>query len=68
MQWDHLPGAVKLGDVSTLRGRSKQKILDEIAKCELVCSNCHVLRTFRRAGWVLREPCAPYLVRSAVSV
>lgn len=23
-----------------------QTILDEIAKCDLVCSNCHRLRTF----------------------
>lgn len=68
MQWDHLPGAAKLGDVSTLRGRSKQEILDEIAKCELVCANCHVLRTFRRAGWVLREARTLYHVRSAVSL
>lgn len=60
MQWDHLPGAVKLGDVSTLRGRSKQEILDEITKCELVCTNCHILRTFTRAGWKLREDAPLY--------
>ena len=55
MQWDHLPGEVKLGAVSSLRGRSKKEILDEIAKCELVCANCHAIRTFQRAGWELRE-------------
>ena len=52
MQWDHLPGALKLGNISTdVRGRSREEILDEIAKCELVCANCHAIRTFRRAGW-----------------
>lgn len=52
MQWDHLPGSLKLGNISTdLRGRSRQEILDEIAKCELVCANCHAIRTFKRAGW-----------------
>jgi len=52
MQWDHLPGSLKLGNISTvLRGRSRQEILDEIAKCELVCTNCHAIRTFERAGW-----------------
>jgi hypothetical protein len=52
MQWDHLPGNLKLGNISTnLRGRSRQQILDEIAKCELVCANCHAIRTFKRAGW-----------------
>jgi hypothetical protein len=52
LQWDHLPGAPKLGEISTgLRGRSRDDILDEIAKCELVCTNCHAIRTFQRAGW-----------------
>jgi hypothetical protein len=60
MQWDHLPGTDKRGDVSTLRGLSKQAVLDEIAKCELVCANCHVMRTFHRAGWTLREQQAFY--------
>lgn len=66
MQWDHLPGVPKLGDVSTLRGRSKQEVLDEIAKCELVCTNCHTIRTFRRAGWTLDEPRAQYLYVASV--
>jgi hypothetical protein len=52
LQWDHLPGVPKLGEISTgLRGRSRDEILDEIAKCELVCTNCHAIRTFQRAGW-----------------
>jgi hypothetical protein len=51
MQWDHLPGNLKLGNISTdLRGRSRQEILDEIAKCELVCANCHAIRTFNALG------------------
>jgi hypothetical protein len=52
MQWDHLPGVPKLGDISNgLHGRSRGEILEEIAKCELVCANCHAIRTFQRAGW-----------------
>ena len=51
MQWDHLPGVPKLGDISNgLNSRSRDEILDEMAKCELVCANCHVLRTISRAG------------------
>jgi hypothetical protein len=66
MQWDHLPGGVKRGDVSTLRA-TREEVLDEIAKCELVCANCHILRTFRRAGWRIREEVAGYdlVVRAA---
>jgi hypothetical protein len=49
MVWDHLPGAEKRGDVSHLARRiGKERILAEIAKCELVCANCHAVRTFDR--------------------
>ena len=49
MQFDHLPSAEKRGDVGSLmRYGSKQLILDEIAKGEPVCANCHAIRTFER--------------------
>lgn len=32
-----------------LRGFRRETILDEIGKCELVCANCHAVRTFERA-------------------
>ncbi len=52
MQWDHLPGFEKIGDISgSWVGRTEEEILGEIAKCELVCTNCHTIRTFRRNGW-----------------
>lgn len=51
MAWDHLPGAEKVGDISTLARRSsRERILAEISKCELVCANCHAVRTFERRG------------------
>ena len=51
MHWDHLPGVPKRREVSNLvrRGFTKSTILGEIAKCELVCANCHAVRTFDRA-------------------
>lgn len=63
MQWDHLPGFEKIGNISELWGRHEDEILREIAKCELVCANCHAIRTFRRGGWgqwSVRESEAPY--------
>ena len=52
MQWDHLPGSVKIGDISAaFWGRPDEEVRREIAKCELVCTNCHTIRTFRRNGW-----------------
>lgn len=50
MHWDHLPGFEKAGDISTMVGhRKRQAILEELRKCELVCANCHVVRTVNRA-------------------
>jgi hypothetical protein len=49
MEWDHLPGQTKLGDISNkMRGRKANVLLAEIAKCELVCANCHAVRTRNR--------------------
>lgn len=56
MQWDHLPGFEKRGDISGgFPGGSEEEILNEIAKCELVCTNCHIIRTFKRNGWDARS-------------
>jgi hypothetical protein len=46
MDFDHIYGKEKA--VSVLRGRSIERIMEEIVKCELVCANCHRLRTFKR--------------------
>ena len=51
MQWDHRPGCVKVGNLSSMTPRvSRVRLLEEIAKCELVCANCHARRTVRRRG------------------
>ena len=55
MQWDHRPGFEKLGEISVdFWGRTREEVLAEIAKCDLVCANCHALRTFARSGWHLK--------------
>ena len=51
MQWDHRPGFEKLGELSNFWGRSREEILNELAKCDLVCTNCHGIRTFTRNRW-----------------
>src|SRR5688572_3945983 len=50
MQWDHLPGTTKILPLASMAraGWSKKRILEEIAKCELVCANCHAVRTHTR--------------------
>ncbi len=49
MHWDHLPGFEKHDAISTLLGGSRDVVLEELKKCELVCANCHVMRTVARA-------------------
>lgn len=47
MQFDHLDGTEKITTVS--RHWSKKTILAEIGKCQLVCANCHAIRTYTRS-------------------
>lgn len=48
MQFDHLPEFQKLRPLALMWERSWKDIDDEIAKCEVVCANCHAERTFQR--------------------
>lgn len=53
MHWDHLPQFAKTGDISAMvANRTREAVLEEIKKCELVCANCHVMRTVMRARLV----------------
>ena len=49
MDFDHLGSKKKTAAVSALLRRSAYKqALAEVKKCELVCANCHRIRTFKR--------------------
>jgi hypothetical protein len=49
MDFDHLDGASKEFNISARRGRvTMDRLLKEIAKCEVVCAVCHRLRTKKR--------------------
>lgn len=47
MDFDHVRGR-KLFNIGANRPHARSRVLIEIAKCDLVCSNCHRLRTKRR--------------------
>lgn len=51
LDFDHVRGD-KVHSVSTLiaRGAPWRWVIDEMAKCELVCANCHRIRTCERRG------------------
>lgn len=48
MDFDHRPDEVKLFGVGQAVCRSWKKVLAEIAKCDLICANCHRIRTKER--------------------
>ena len=54
LEFDHLPQFDKTENISVMirNGVSWENIQKEIAKCELVCANCHRRRTHTRGGWV----------------
>lgn len=49
LQFDHLPGTVKVATVGSLALSAKvSQTWAEVAKCEVVCANCHCIRTAAR--------------------
>lgn len=48
LQFDHMPGHEKLGDVNKMVKYNVGTLFAEIAKCEVVCANCHAIRTATR--------------------
>lgn len=56
LDFDHLPQFIKLCSVGTLVTRGKrEETFAEIAKCEVVCANCHRIRTTLRHTEKRRE-------------
>lgn len=52
MDFDHRPGEIKLFTIAraVAESQSRGAIEAEISKCDIVCSNCHRIRTFNRLG------------------
>lgn len=49
LEFDHLPGYEKIGSVAYLaKSKGFNVAIKEIEKCEVVCSNCHSIRTWVR--------------------
>jgi hypothetical protein len=49
-EFDHLPQYQKVSNISVMvcEHRSKKEICEEMKKCELRCSNCHLLKSIER--------------------
>jgi hypothetical protein len=67
LEFDH--HEEKIASVSGLisHAASRTAVAAEIARCEVVCTNCHRRRTAMRAGWrraSVSEPVTPYPSRT----
>jgi hypothetical protein len=48
LEFDHLDGSKKIGNISNMVDRRLSALKKEIRKCEVVCANCHRIRTEKR--------------------
>ena len=48
LQFDHRPGEIKLFDLAKSKWHTITKVKQEMAKCDVVCANCHSIRTYTR--------------------
>ena len=48
LEFDHRPGTEKLFNVSWRTAHNAEKVWAEVAKCDVVCANCHQIRTHKR--------------------
>jgi hypothetical protein len=53
LSFDHRPGTVKVRDIKSGQQLGWKALLEEIAKCDVVCMNCHVIRTSERRKEVM---------------
>lgn len=42
LQWHHLDPTQKEFGISSKRGKPLAQLRDEVAKCKLLCANCHI--------------------------
>src|SRR6478609_2225540 len=60
MEFDHVRGAKK-HNIAEMSSWARSTVIAEIAKCEIVCANCHRLRTERRrAVRAMNKPLAKF--------
>lgn len=50
MEFDHRPGEPFLFHIAGMYWKSAGQLRAEIAKCDVVCANCHRIRTHTREG------------------
>jgi formate-dependent nitrite reductase cytochrome c552 subunit len=59
LQFDHRPDEVKVGNISDWSG-DIESMIAEMDKCDVVCANCHAIRTELRRSQPAIISARPY--------
>jgi hypothetical protein len=51
LDFDHINPEEKSGNIARMRGHSEKTLFTEIAKCRVLCANCHRRRTAKQFDW-----------------
>ena len=54
-EWDHIDPTIKSFALSNARNYSVQAIIEELEKCQLLCSNCHQMHTYTQGHYFGRK-------------
>lgn len=54
MDFDHEDRKQKIGSISHMLSHSLDIIMKEISKCDIVCANCHRIRTFKQQAEIAK--------------
>lgn len=57
LEFDHRPDEIKGAEISDMRKAPLSLVIEEIAKCDVVCANCHRIRTFNRRDFTRNQFC-----------
>lgn len=51
LQFDHRDTETKKYEISNMKMKALSEVDEEIAKCDVRCSNCHIKRTAKQFNW-----------------
>ena len=53
--YDHLDRSIKKGTIAKLKDAGPYQLAKELAKCQLLCHNCHAMKTYEQREYVKHD-------------
>jgi hypothetical protein len=53
--YDHLDRSIKKGTIAKLKDAGPYQLVKELAKCQLLCHNCHAMKTYEEREYVKHD-------------